>query len=88
MTTGPEMLMKAFGVDPKAITENIKQFGEVIIALKMQMDKIESNQHAAAIAEVKAAVQTEKILQLLLELSTDFDNRIPEKKPVNRAKSA
>lgn len=46
MLSGPLMLLKQLGLDPEAITKQIQEYGNIVIELKKQMDRIEKNQLA------------------------------------------
>ena len=39
---GIEMLLKSFGLNPKEIQDSVKQFGDLIIDLKNQQNRIEA----------------------------------------------
>jgi hypothetical protein len=39
---GMELMLKSFGLDPKAIQKQVGEFGQIVVALKAQMDSIET----------------------------------------------
>ena len=38
---GMEMMLKSLGLDPEEIQTGIKEFGQVIVDMKIQLDRIE-----------------------------------------------
>lgn len=58
---GMEMLLKNLGLDPETIKTSIESFGQVVVDLKSQMDRIENKLDAVLAAsdrtaEISAAV--------------------------------
>lgn len=60
---GMEMMLKSLGLDPEEIRKGITEFGQVIVDMKSQLDRIESKLNA-----VLAENATEETAQL------DYDN--------------
>ncbi len=38
---GIEMMLKSMGIDPDEIRKSVSEFGQVVLALKEQMDRVE-----------------------------------------------
>lgn len=43
---GMEMMLKSLGLDPEEIRKGITEFGQVIVDMKSQLDRIESKLNA------------------------------------------
>lgn len=43
---GMEMMLKSLGLDPEEIQNGIKEFGQVIVDMKAQLDRIEGKLNA------------------------------------------
>lgn len=46
--TGMEMMLKSLGIDPVLIKKQVAEFGQIIVDLKSQMDRIEEGQQLLA----------------------------------------
>lgn len=44
MLSGPQMLMKSFGIDPEEVLKNVKEFGGAMLEIQKGISRIEANQ--------------------------------------------
>lgn len=60
---GMEMMMKSLGLDPEEIKKTIGDFGQVVIELKSQMDRIETKLNAVIVENQKKELDNAELCE-------------------------
>lgn len=49
---GLDMMLKSMGIDPEEVKKSVTEFGQVVLDIKAQLDRIEHKLDAAAVQRI------------------------------------